>query len=88
MCIFFIGDIKDTTNFTIGLQITMLLITKKWFKHSLVKLIKFINETQCHIIFWTFYSAFSTIFIFDSQSMRPIETLIQKNVAYVLNHQL
>ena len=26
---FFISDVKDTTNFTIGLQIAMLLITKK-----------------------------------------------------------
>ena len=26
---FFISNVKNTTNFTIGLQITMLLITKK-----------------------------------------------------------
>ena len=30
--IFFIRDVKDTTNFTIGLQIVMLLITKKLYK--------------------------------------------------------
>ena len=46
----FICDIKDTINFTISLQIAMLLITKKLFKHSLVKLMNFINESQCHII--------------------------------------
>ena len=48
---FFIRDVKDITNFTIGLQIVMLLITKKWYKYSLVKLMKFIDDNQCHIIF-------------------------------------
>ena len=48
---FFIIDVKDTTNFTIGLQIVILLITKKLYKYSLVKLMKFINDNQCHIIF-------------------------------------
>ena len=42
------------------------LITKKWFKHSLFKLMKFIDESQYHIIFWTFYNAFSAFFIFIS----------------------
>ena len=59
MCIFLISDVNDTINDTISLQIAMLLITKKWFKHSLVKLMNFINESQCHIILWTFYSAFN-----------------------------
>ena len=60
LCIFyFICDVKDIINFTINLQIVMLLITKKWFKHLLIKLMNFINESQCHIILWTFYSVFS-----------------------------
>ena len=50
LCIFFISDVKDTMNFTINLQITMLLITKKKFKHLLVKLMNFIIESQYHII--------------------------------------
>ena len=48
-----------TTNFIIDSQIAMLLITKNWYKYSLVKLMKFINESQYHVIFWTFYSAFN-----------------------------
>ena len=56
---FIIRDVKDTTNFIIGLQMAMLLIAKKWYKHWLVKLMKFINERQYHIIIWTFYSAFN-----------------------------
>ena len=51
---------------TYNLQIAMFLITKKWFKHSLVKLMKFIIKSQCHIIFWTFYIAFSVFFLFIS----------------------
>ena len=37
---------------------------KKWYKHLLVKLMKFINERQCHIIFWTFYSVLINAFFF------------------------
>ena len=37
LCIFFISDVKDTTNFTIN--------NKKVVKHSLIKLMNFINQS-------------------------------------------
>ena len=40
----------NITNFTIDLQIDMLLITKKYFKCTLITLLKFINYDYCHII--------------------------------------
>ena len=73
----FISDAKDIINFNSGLQISMIPITKKLFKHSLDRLMKFINESQWHIILRTFYGTFSAFFPFhfysNSQSTRLIE---------------
>ena len=44
LCTFIISDVRDITNFTIDLQIDMLSITKKYFKYSLITLLKLINH--------------------------------------------
>ena len=61
--LFIINDVRDITNFIIHLQTDMLPITKKYFKYSLITLLKLILHYYCHIILWTFCSTFS-IFLF------------------------
>ena len=60
---FIIRDVRDITIFIIDLQTDMLPTTKKFFKYSLITLLKFILHYYCHIILWTFCNTFS-IFLF------------------------
>ena len=50
MQFFLSSDVKDNTNFTIGLQIDLSSIIKNKFKHSLIRLLKFIDHSRFHII--------------------------------------